>query len=91
MSETVDEDFEASVEFTFTRSDTDEVTIRQPMLGMSPYILIQPEISDDGKSVIFQGIACDFEQDNLADVLEMIADAVRRGHVEVTEVTDDDA
>ena len=73
------ENFDASVEFTFTRSDTDEVTIRQPMLGMSPYILVQPEF--DETHVTFKGIACDFNQSELADVLEMLASAVREGQV----------
>lgn len=73
------ENFEASVEFTFTQSDTDEVTIRQPMLGMSPYILIQPEF--DETSLVFKGIVCDFTPDELADVLEMLASAVREGVV----------
>lgn len=75
----VDENFEASVEFTFTQSDTETVTIRQPMLGMSPYILIQPEW--DENSVVFKGIACDFSQSELGDVLEMLAKAVRDGEV----------
>lgn len=86
MSEATD-DFEVTVEFTFTQSDGDEVTIRQPMLGMSPYILVQPEF--DEHHVTFQGIACDFDKEELANVLRILADAVEEGTIEETVVVDD--
>ena len=69
------DDPDMSMRANFTSSDGGGVTLRQPILGMGPSILITPSVEDDG--VVFELEACDFPPDACAEVLEMLATALQ--------------
>jgi hypothetical protein len=83
-----DENVDMRMSVTFTSSQSDQVTIRQPMLGMSPYVLIMPEPDFENHVLDFNVIACDFDKDELAQLFEMFAEALRSGRVTVEDEHD---
>lgn len=63
--------------FEVTDSESDEVVIKQPMLGFSPYLLILPELSEDGDQVIMNVSACDISLKEMAAMFEEMAEMIR--------------
>jgi hypothetical protein len=58
-------------------SEADEIVIKQPMLGMSPYVLILPEYDSDEDRFTINISACDLGQEALANLFSDLADTLR--------------
>lgn len=69
------EDFIIRLEIS--KSDGDEVVIKHPMLGMSPYALILPEWDEEQQTAIINVSACDLSREELADMLSSLGTTIR--------------
>lgn len=82
MSEEELENYSESIKATLRDSDSGRYELRQIVLGMSPMVLIEPEIDDDAEEVIYRIDATDFDSvEDLADMLRALADGISTGTV----------
>lgn len=82
MSEQEPEIEDISIHVEFASSDAPRVTIRQVYIGLAPAVLIEPSLSEDETSLVFNITAVDIEADDLADMLETLAGGIRQGSVD---------
>lgn len=68
------EDVYVSATMSFT--DGGEVSVRQVLFGLSPAVLIEPDVDEDAGRYGFNVSSVDLEADDLVSVLRLCADNI---------------
>lgn len=64
------------VSATFAYTDDSTITVREVLFGLSPAVLIEPDVDEDARRFGFNVAAVDLDVDDLVTILRLCADQI---------------